>query len=29
LMPLYQAEGIEPSSTALMAGIRQLQADAR
>ena len=29
LMPLYRAEGIEPSSTALMAGIRQLQADAR
>ena len=29
LMPLYQAEGIKPSSTALMAGIRQLQADAR
>jgi biotin operon repressor len=29
LLPLYQAEGIEPASTALMAGIRQLQADAR
>ena len=29
LLPLYQAEGITPSSAILMAGIRQLQADAR
>lgn len=29
LLPLYQAEGITPSSATLMAGIRQLQADAR
>ena len=29
LLPLYAAEGITPSSTTLMAGIRQLQADAR
>jgi cytochrome c5 len=29
LLPLYQAEGIKPSSRVLMAGIRQLQADAR
>ena len=29
LLPLYQAEGIKPSSHVLMAGIRQLQADAR
>lgn len=29
LLPLYQAEGIKPSSSVLMAGIRQLQADAR
>lgn len=29
LLPLYQAEGIKPSSAILMAGIRQLQADAR
>lgn len=28
LMPLYQSEGITPTSTTLMAGIRQLQADA-
>jgi DNA-binding Lrp family transcriptional regulator len=29
LLPLYAAEGITPSSAILMAGIRQLQADAR
>lgn len=29
LLPLYRAEGITPSSATLMAGIRQLQADAR
>ncbi len=29
LLPLYQAEGIKPSASVLMAGIRQLQADAR
>ena len=29
LLPLYAAEGIKPSSATLMAGIRQLQADAR
>ena len=29
LLPLYASEGITPSSTILMAGIRQLQADAR
>jgi hypothetical protein len=29
LLPLYQAEGIKPSSHVLMAGIRQLVADAR
>jgi len=29
LLPLYKAEGITPSSATLMAGIRQLQADAR
>jgi len=29
LLPLYAAEGIKPSSHVLMAGIRQLQADAR
>ena len=29
LLPLYQAEGIKPNSHVLMAGIRQLQADAR
>lgn len=29
LLPLYKAEGIEPSSTVLVAGIRQLQADVR
>ncbi len=29
LLPLYAAEGIKPSSAVLMAGIRQLQADAR
>ena len=29
LLPLYAAEGIKPSSAILMAGIRQLQADAR
>lgn len=29
LLPLYQAEGITPSSTVLIAGIRQLQADVR
>ena len=29
LLPLYQAEGIKPSSHVLMAGIRQLAADAR
>lgn len=29
LLPLYAAEGITPSSATLMAGIRQLQADAR
>jgi hypothetical protein len=29
LLPLYEAEGIKPSSAVLMAGIRQLQADAR
>jgi DNA-binding transcriptional regulator YhcF (GntR family) len=29
LLPLYQAEGITPTSKALMDGIRQLQADAR
>ncbi len=29
LLPLYQTEGIKPSSHVLMAGIRQLQADAR
>lgn len=29
LLPLYAAEGITPSSAVLMAGIRQLQADAR
>jgi hypothetical protein len=29
LLPLYQAEGIAPTSAVLMAGIRQLQADAR
>ena len=28
LMPLYQGEGITPTSATLMAGIRQLQADA-
>ena len=29
LLPLYRAEGITPTSTVLMAGIRQLAADAR
>ena len=29
LLPLYASEGITPSSAILMAGIRQLQADAR
>lgn len=29
LLPLYAAEGIKPSSAILIAGIRQLQADAR
>ena len=29
LLPLYAAEGIKPSASVLMAGIRQLQADAR
>jgi hypothetical protein len=29
LLPLYQAEGIEPTSAVLATGIRQLQADAR
>ena len=29
LLPLYQAEGVKPNSHVLMAGIRQLQADAR
>jgi DNA-binding Lrp family transcriptional regulator len=29
LLPLYRAEGITPTSAVLMAGIRQLQADAR
>jgi DNA-binding Lrp family transcriptional regulator len=29
LLPLYQAEGIKPNASVLMAGIRQLQADAR
>lgn len=29
LLPLYQAEGIEPTSSVLMVGIRQLKADAR
>jgi DNA-binding transcriptional regulator YhcF (GntR family) len=29
LLPLYSSEGITPSSAILMAGIRQLQADAR
>jgi hypothetical protein len=28
LMPLYQGEGITPTSATLMAGIRQLQMDA-
>jgi hypothetical protein len=28
LLPLYQAEGIEPTSAVLATGIRQLQADA-
>ena len=29
LLPLYEAEGIKPSSTTLVAGIKQLQADVR
>jgi hypothetical protein len=29
LLPLYAAEGIEPTSAVLATGIRQLQADAR
>lgn len=29
LLPLYRAEGIEPTSSVLAVGIRQLQADAR
>ena len=29
LLPLYRAEGIEPTSSVLVEGIRQLQADAR
>ena len=29
LLPLYRAEGIEPTASVLMVGIRQLKADAR
>jgi hypothetical protein len=29
LLPLYEAEGIKPNSTTLVAGIKQLQADVR
>jgi len=29
LLPLYAAEGIKPSSTVLMAGIKQMQADVK
>jgi hypothetical protein len=29
LLPLYAAEGIEPTSSVLMVGIKQLKADAR